>query len=94
LIGIGAIALIQAIKMTIVGARKKAGTNQIETLNPSEQNRLFEELKQKFDFSLDINEFSAQDLADSESEWQNYIEGNDSGKSIQEIKLELFGEKI
>jgi hypothetical protein len=68
--------------------------NQIETLNPSEQNRLFEELKQKFDFSLDINEFSAQDLADSESEWQNYIEGNDSEKSIQEIELELFGEKI
>lgn len=68
--------------------------NQIETLNPSEQNRLFEELKQKFDFSLDINEFSEQDLADSESEWQNYIEGNDSGKSIQEIELELFGEKI
>lgn len=68
--------------------------NQIETLNPSEQNRLFEELKQKFDFSLDINEFSDQDLADSESEWQNYIEGNDSGKSIQEIELELFGEKI
>jgi hypothetical protein len=67
--------------------------NQIETLNPSEQNRLFEELKQKFDFSLDINEFSDQDLADSESEWQNYIEGNDSGKSIQEIELELFGEK-
>jgi hypothetical protein len=68
--------------------------NQIETLNPSEQNRLFEELKQKFNFSLDINEFSDQDLADSESEWQNYIEGNDSGKSIQEIELELFGEKI
>jgi hypothetical protein len=68
--------------------------NQIETLNPSEQNRLFEELKQKFDFLLDINEFTAQDLADSESEWQNYIEGNDSGKSIQEIELELFGEKI
>ena len=68
--------------------------NQIETLNPSEQNRLFEELKQKFDFSLDINEFSDQDLADSDSEWQNYIEGNDSGKSIQEIELELFGEKI
>jgi hypothetical protein len=68
--------------------------NQIETLNPSEQNRLFEELKQKFDFSLDINEFSDQDLADSESEWQNYIEGHDSGKSIQEIELELFGEKI
>jgi hypothetical protein len=68
--------------------------NQTETLNPSEQNRLFEELKQKFDFSLDINEFSDQDLADSESEWQNYIEGNDSGKSIQEIELELFGEKI
>jgi hypothetical protein len=68
--------------------------NQIETLNPSEQNRLFEELKQKFDFSLDINEFSAQALVDSESEWQNYIEGNDSGKSIQEIELELFGEKI
>ena len=68
--------------------------NQIETLNPSEQNRLFEELKQKFDFSLDINEFSDQDLADSQSEWQNYIEGNDSGKSIQEIELELFGEKI
>ena len=68
--------------------------NQIETLNPSEQNRLFEELKQKFDFSLDINEFSDQDLADSESEWQNYVEGKDSGKSIQEIELELFGEKI
>jgi len=68
--------------------------NQIETLNPSEQNRLFEELKQKFDFSLDINEFSDQDLADSESEWQSYIEDNDSGKSIQEIELELFGEKI
>ncbi|MFM7437526.1 MAG: hypothetical protein ACKO2V_02835 [Snowella sp.] len=68
--------------------------NQIETLNPSEQSRLFEELKQKFDFSLDINEFFDQDLADSESEWQNYIEGNDSGKSIQEIELELFGEKI
>lgn len=68
--------------------------NQIDTLHPSEQSLLFEKLKQKFNTAFEIDDFSEQDLAESESEWQNYLNGNDKGKSLQEIELELFGEGI
>jgi hypothetical protein len=64
--------------------------NQIDNLNPSEQSLLFEKLRQKFNTAFEIEDFSAQDLVESESEWQNYLNGNDKGKSLEEIELELF----
>jgi hypothetical protein len=64
--------------------------NQIDNLNPSEQSLLFEKLRQKFNTAFEIEDFSAQDLVESESEWQNYLKGNDKGKSLEEIELELF----
>lgn len=68
--------------------------NQIETLNINEQNRLFKELKKRLYPSSNIDDFSEQDLAESESEWQNYVTGKDKGKSLQDIELELFGGEI
>jgi hypothetical protein len=65
--------------------------NQIDNLNPKEQSLLFEKLRQKFNTALEIEDFSEQDLVESESEWENYLNGNDKGKSIQEIELDLFG---
>jgi hypothetical protein len=64
--------------------------NQIDNLNPSEQSLLFEKLRQKFNTAFEIEDFSEQDLVESESEWQNYLNGNDKGKSLEEIELELF----
>ncbi|UXE60572.1 MAG: hypothetical protein KA717_34490 [Woronichinia naegeliana WA131] len=64
--------------------------NQIDNLNPSEQSLLFEKLRQKFNTAFEIEDFSAQDLVESESEWQNYLNVNDKGKSLEEIELELF----
>jgi|688.fasta_scaffold05663_21 hypothetical protein len=68
--------------------------NQIDNLNPSEQSLLFEKLRQKFNTAFEIEDFSEQDLVESESEWQNYLNGNDKGKSLEEIELELFGGAI
>ena len=68
--------------------------NQIDNLNPSEQSLLFEKLRQKFNTAFEIEDFSEQDLVESESEWQNYLNGNDKGKSLEEIELELFGVAI
>ena len=66
--------------------------NQIQTLSITDQNRLFQELKKCFD-NLD-DDFTDGDLADSESEWQNYLKGTDQGKSLQSLELELFGGEV
>ncbi|MGI0482743.1 hypothetical protein ACN4EE_18405 [Geminocystis sp. CENA526] len=66
--------------------------NQIQTLSITDQNRLFQELKKRFD-NLD-DDFTSQDLDESESEWQNYLKGSDHGKSLQSLELELFGGEI
>jgi hypothetical protein len=66
--------------------------NQIDTLSISEQNRLFQELKKRLNNLEDIEDyFTEEDLDESESEWQEYVNGDDKGKSLQEIELELFG---
>jgi len=66
--------------------------NQIQTLSITDQNRLFQELKKRFD-NLD-DDFTDGDLAESESEWQNYLKGTDQGKSLQSLELELFGGEV
>ncbi|WP_017295634.1 hypothetical protein [Geminocystis herdmanii] len=66
--------------------------NQIQTLSITDQNRLFQELKKRFD-NLD-DDFTSEDLDESESEWQNYLKGSDQGKSLQSLELELFGGEI
>lgn len=66
--------------------------NQIQTLSITDQNRLFQELKKRFD-NLD-DDFTSEDLAESESEWQNYLKGSDQGQSLQSLELELFGGEI
>jgi len=66
--------------------------NQIQTLSITDRNRLFQELKKRFD-NLD-DDFTDEDLAESESEWQNYLKGTDQGKSLQSLELELFGGEV
>ncbi|MBL1209800.1 hypothetical protein [Geminocystis sp. GBBB08] len=66
--------------------------NQIQTLSITDQNRLFQELKKRFD-NLD-DDFTSEDLDESESEWQNYLNGTDQGKSLQSLELELFGGEV
>jgi hypothetical protein len=69
--------------------------NQIQTLSITEQNRLFQELKKRLDNSDNLDEdFTDEDLAESESEWQNYIKGSDQGKSLQNLELELLGGEV
>ncbi len=69
--------------------------NQIQTLSITEQNRLFQELKKHFDNCDNLDDdFTDEDLAESQSQWQNYLKGNDQGKSLQSIELELFGEEV
>jgi hypothetical protein len=69
--------------------------NQIDTLSISEQNRLFQELKKRLNNLEDIEDyFTEEDLDESESEWQEYVKGDNKGKSLQEIELELFGGEI
>lgn len=69
--------------------------NQIQNLSRNEQNLLFEDFKKLLRDSQDIeNDFSDEDLAESDSEWQNYAQGNDQGISLQELELELFGGKV
>lgn len=69
--------------------------NQIETLSFSDQNRLFQELKKRLNNLENIeDDFTEEDLYESESEWQEYVKGNNKGKLLQEIELELFGGEI
>lgn len=69
--------------------------NQIKTLSISEQYRLFQDFKNRLSNSEDLeDDFNNEDLAESESEWQNYLKGKDQGKSFQDIELELFGGEI
>ena len=68
---------------------------QITALTKKEQNQLFQELKHRlYEVEEDEDDFSPEDLAESESEWQNYLNKRDLGKSLSEIELELLGEKI
>lgn len=69
--------------------------NQIQTLSITDQNRLFQELKNRLYNSDDLDEdFTDEDLAESESEWQSYLTGSDQGKSLQNLELELFGGEV
>lgn len=62
--------------------------NQINGLNITEKNQLFEELKKQLYSPLE-DEFSQEELEESEQEWQNYLRGKDKGKSLEEIELEF-----
>lgn len=69
--------------------------SQIQNLSRSEQTRLFEELKHRlYDSQDEEDDFSDEDLAESESEWQNYVRGDDPGKSVDALELELFGGEL
>ena len=67
---------------------------KIATLSKSEQNQLFQELKNRLSNLEDEEDFNEEDLEESESEWQNYISKKDLGKSLSEIELDLLGEEI
>jgi len=69
--------------------------SQIQSLSRSEQTLLFRELKHRlYDLQDEEDDFSDEELAESESEWQNYIQGDDPGKSLHVLELELFGGEV
>lgn len=72
--------------------------NQVQQLSISEQLRLSEELKNILNQGVEVEGDSevipAEEIAESEAAWQDYLAGRDRGISSKELKQKLFGEKI
>ncbi|MCL1465669.1 hypothetical protein [Argonema galeatum] len=72
--------------------------NQVQSLSISEQLRLSEELKNLLDRGVevegDLEVIPAEEIAESEAAWQDYLAGRDRGISSKELKQKLFGKKI
>ena len=61
---------------------------KIAILSKSEQNQLFQELKNRLSNLEDEEDFNEEDLEESESEWQNYINKKDLGEFLFKIELD------
>jgi hypothetical protein len=72
--------------------------NQVQQLSISEQLRLSEELKnllnQGVEVEGDLEVIPAEEIAESEAAWQDYLAGRDRGNSLKELELELFGREL
>jgi len=72
--------------------------SQIENLPLTDKLRLLEDLKiiikptvaQKDDDEI----IPAEELAESEAAWQDYLSGRDPGITSTELKCKLFGDKL
>jgi len=72
--------------------------SQIENLPLTDKLRLLEDLKiiikptvaQKDDDEI----IPAEELAESEAAWQDYLSGRDIGITSTELKCKLFGDKL
>ena len=72
--------------------------SQVENLPFTDKLRLLEDLKilikplvaQKDDDEV----IPAEELAESEAAWQDYLSGRDSGITSTELKRKLFGNKL
>lgn len=72
--------------------------NQVQSLSLKDQIRLLGELKkivhQPVEVEGEDEVITAEEIAESEVAWQDYLAGRDPGISSQELKLKLFGEKV
>jgi len=72
--------------------------SQIENLPLTDKLRLLEDLKtiikppvaQKDDDEI----IPAEELAESQAAWQDYLSGRDTGITSTELKYKLFGDKL
>lgn len=73
--------------------------NQALSLTLAEQLRLLEDLTAMVRLPVQVegdeNEIvPAEEIAQSEAAWQDYLAGRDRGISSKALKLKLFGEKL
>lgn len=70
---------------------------QVKNLTITEQIRLLNDLKSMVEQGIKVDDdemISVEDIYESEAALQDYLAGRDSGKSLEEIELELLGGKI
>ncbi len=73
--------------------------SQVQSLTLAEQLRLLEDLTAMVRLPVQVegdeNEIvPAEEIAQSEAAWQDYLAGRDRGISSKALKLKLFGEKL
>ena len=72
--------------------------NQVQSLTISEQLRLLKELKkiehQGVEVEGDLEVIPAEEIAESEAAWQDYLAGRDRGISSKELIQKIKREKI
>ncbi|MGL5061456.1 MAG: hypothetical protein ACRC62_15895 [Microcoleus sp.] len=70
---------------------------QVQRLALTDQIRLLDELRNIVDRGVEVegddDVISAEEIAQSQSAWSDYLAGRDRGISSQELKRKLFGEK-
>ncbi len=69
---------------------------QVKNLTITDQLRLLNDLKSMVEQGIKVDDeiISIEDIYESEAALQDYLAGRDSGKSLEEIELELFGGKL
>ena len=71
--------------------------NPVKSLTLADQLRLLEDLNKMILLCEEVAEddevISAEEIAESETAWQDYQAGRVRGRSPEELKLKLFGEK-
>ena len=72
--------------------------SQVQNLSFTDKLRLLEDLKVLIQSPVagedDDEVIPAEELAESEAAWQDYLFGRDSGISSTELKQKLFGDKL
>ena len=72
--------------------------SQIENLPLTDRLRLLEDLKTIIKPTLapkdDDEIIPAEELAESQAAWQDYLSGRDTGITSTELKYKLFGDKL
>jgi hypothetical protein len=70
----------------------------VKSLTLTDQRRLLEELKKIVDRGVEVEGeeevIPAEEIAESEAAWQDYLAGRDRGISSKGLKAKLFGEKV
>ncbi|CAD5925383.1 hypothetical protein [Planktothrix agardhii] len=67
---------------------------QVKSLTVTEQLRLLNDLKGMVEQGIKVDDdeiISIEDINESEVALQDYLAGRDSGKSLEDIEIELFG---
>lgn len=87
----------QPLSSKVRGVRLPTDVDQyLEEMSSSERPAwmrkvLTEAVRKEVEGEQDDMDFSAEELAESDTAWQSYVNGEDSGLTSEALKAELFG---